>query len=85
MLVRVHSQRDDQVWEKNARNFSVGGNIQPKRDLTRFTKWPRYVIMQRKKRVLQQRLTVPPALNQFTKTLDANTGSSHELVVCVGM
>jgi len=64
------------VWEKNPRNFSVGGNIQPKRDLTRFTKWPRYVIMQRKKRVLQQRLTVPPALNQFTKTLDANTAAN---------
>jgi len=64
------------VWEKNPRNFSVGGSIQPKRDLTRFTKWPRYVIMQRKKRVLQQRLTVPPALNQFTKTLDANTAAN---------
>eukprot|EP00299_Pterocystis_sp_00344_P007638 c2562_g1_i1.p1 GENE.c2562_g1_i1~~c2562_g1_i1.p1 ORF type:complete len:259 (-),score=67.93 c2562_g1_i1:45-821(-) len=60
------------VWEKKARNYSVGGNIQHKRDLTRFTKWPHYIIMQRKKRILQQRLTVPPALAQFTRTLDAN-------------
>jgi large subunit ribosomal protein L7Ae len=64
------------VWESKPRNFSVGGNIQPKRDLTRFTRWPKYVIMQRKKRVLQQRLTVPPVLNQFTKTLDANTAAN---------
>jgi len=64
------------VWEKKTRNFGIGGDIQPPRDLTRFTKWPRYVVMQRKKRVLQQRLTVPPALNQFTKTLDANTAAN---------
>jgi len=64
------------IWEKHPRNFGAGGDIQPKRDLTRFTKWPRYIIMQRKKRVLQERLTVPPAINQFTKTLDANTAAN---------
>jgi len=64
------------IWEKNARNYGIGGNIQPKRDLTRFTRWPRYIVMQRKKRVLQERLTVPPAINQFTKTLDANTAAN---------
>nr|XP_029150122.1 syntaxin-22-like [Arachis hypogaea] len=30
------------------------------------------VLIQRKKRILKQRLKVPPALNQFTKTLDKN-------------
>ncbi|EPY39295.1 large subunit ribosomal protein L7Ae [Angomonas deanei] len=36
-------------------------------------RWPTFVTMQRKKRVLQRRLKVPPALNQFTKVLDRTT------------
>jgi len=64
------------VWEKKPRNFGVGNDIQPKMDLTRFTKWPRYVLLQRRRRVLQQRLKVPPAINQFTKTLDTNTAAN---------
>merc|ERR1712167_556048 len=45
---------------------------EPKRDLTRFVRWPRYIMMQRQRRVLYQRLRVPPAINQFTKTLTSN-------------
>jgi large subunit ribosomal protein L7Ae len=56
--------------EKAPRNFGIGGAIQPKRDLTRYVKWPEYVRLQRQRRILTQRLKVPPALNQFTKTLD---------------
>lgn len=44
--------------EKKPRNFSVGNDIQPKRDLTRYVKWPKYINLQRKKRVLLQRLKV---------------------------
>jgi hypothetical protein len=43
-------------------------------------KWPKYVRIQRQRRVLNQRLRVPPALNQFTKTLDKNLGESFSLV-----
>jgi large subunit ribosomal protein L7Ae len=51
----------------------VGGNIRPKgRDLSRFVKWPQYVRLQRQRAVLYQRLKVPPAVNQFTKTLSKN-------------
>merc|ERR1712048_928199 len=64
------------IWEKKPRNFGIGNDLQPKRDVTRFTKWPRYVVLQREKRVLQQRLKVPPVLNQFTKTLDQNTAAN---------
>ena len=35
-------------------------------------RWPKYVRIQRQRRVLNQRLKVPPALNRFTKTLDKN-------------
>merc|ERR1712232_496918 len=64
------------VWEKKSRNFGIGRDIQHKRDVTRFTKWPRYVTLQRKRRVLEKRLKVPPALAQFTRTLDSNTAAN---------
>lgn len=35
------------LFEKNPRNFRIGGNIQPKRDLTRFVRWPKYIRIQR--------------------------------------
>jgi len=43
-----------------------------KRDLTRYVKWPRYIRIQRQRKVLYNRLKVPPAVNQFTRTLDRN-------------
>jgi large subunit ribosomal protein L7Ae len=47
--------------------------IQPKgRDLSRFVRWPKYVRVQRQKKILLQRLKVPPAIHQFSKTLDKN-------------
>ena len=35
-------------------------------------KWPRYVILQRQRKVLSQRLKVPPTVNQFKNTLEKN-------------
>lgn len=47
--------------------------MQPKgRDLSRFVKWPAYIRLQRQRKILYQRLKVPPSINQFTKTLDKN-------------
>jgi len=63
------------LFEKDSRNFAIGGDIQPKRDLTRFTKWPEYVRLQRQRKILKLRLKVPPAINQFTKVLDRNTAT----------
>ncbi|XP_019450956.1 PREDICTED: 60S ribosomal protein L7a-1 [Lupinus angustifolius] len=64
------------LFEKRPKQFGIGGALPPKRDLTRFVKWPKTVQLQRKKRILKQRLKVPPALNQFTKTLDKNLATS---------
>jgi len=61
------------LFEKRPRNFGIGQDIQPKRDLTRFVKWPKYIKLQRQRRVLLHRLKVPPTINQFTHTLDKNT------------
>merc|ERR1719218_71716 len=60
------------LFEKTPRNFRLGGDIQPKRDVARFTRWPKYIQLQRMKRILLQRLKVPPALNQFNMTIDKN-------------
>jgi large subunit ribosomal protein L7Ae len=65
------------LFEKNARDFRIGRDILPKkRDLSRYVKWPRYVRIQRQRAILRQRLKVPPALNQFTRTLDKNQATN---------
>jgi len=63
------------LFEKRTRNFGIGNDIQPRRDLSRFVRWPRYIRLQRQKRVLWQRLKVPPTINQFTKTVDKSTAT----------
>jgi len=60
------------LFEKRPRVFNIGGSLPPKRDISRFVKWPRNVKIQRQKRVLMHRLKVPPAINQFSRALDKN-------------
>ncbi|GMI85711.1 hypothetical protein like AT3G62870 [Hibiscus trionum] len=62
------------LFEKSPKQFDIGGTLPPKKDLQRFVKWPKVFCIQRKKRIPKQCLKVPPALNQFTKTLDKNLG-----------
>jgi large subunit ribosomal protein L7Ae len=60
------------LFEKAPRNYRLGGDIQPKRNLTRFVKWPKFIRLQRMKKVMMMRLKVPPALNQFNSAVDKN-------------
>ncbi|KAF8926212.1 60S ribosomal protein L8B, partial [Dissophora ornata] len=53
--------------EKTPKNFGVGQDVQPIKDLSRYVKWPEYVRLQRQRKILNLRLKVPPALNQFTQ------------------
>lgn len=63
------------VWNSfELKSVFLGQDIQPKRDLTRFVKWPRYIRLQRQRSILYKRLKVPPAINQFTQALDRQTG-----------
>jgi large subunit ribosomal protein L7Ae len=55
----------DPLIQKKAKNFAIGGDIQPKRDLTRFFRWPRYIRVQRQRAILLERLKIPPTINQF--------------------
>merc|ERR1711935_441526 len=56
--------------EKKPRVFSIGGDIRPSGDLTRFVKWPKYIRIQRSRRILYQRIKIPPAINQSKQTFD---------------
>lgn len=60
------------LFEKRPKNFNIGGTVQPKRDLTRYVRWPKYIRLQRQRRILMQRLKVPPALNHFNHAIDKN-------------
>lgn len=60
------------LFESTPRSFRIGAHIQPKRDVTRFVRWPQYILLQRQKRILYQRLKVPGVVNQFTHTLSAD-------------
>merc|ERR1711972_1583 len=42
----------------------------------RFVRWPKYVRLQRMKKVMLMRLKVPPALNQFNAACDKNQAAS---------
>jgi len=64
------------LFSKDPRDYRIGRDIQPKRDLGRFVKWPRYVRIQRQRKILTQRLKVPPAINQFTQTLEKNAAAN---------
>jgi large subunit ribosomal protein L7Ae len=65
-------KRQDPLFQATPRNFRVGGDIRPTRDLSRFVKWPRYVRLQRQRKILKERLKIPPSLQQFKTTLDKN-------------
>jgi large subunit ribosomal protein L7Ae len=69
---RLAAQRgsEDPLYPARKKNFRIGNDVQHKRNLTRFVKWPRYVRVQRQRKVLYERLKIPPAINQFLKPLD---------------
>jgi len=63
----------DPLFPSRKRVFRLGQDVLPTgRDLGRYVKWPRYVRLQRQKKVLYQRLKVPPSIHQFTNTLNKN-------------
>lgn len=53
-------------------SFNLFSLLQVKRDLSRFVKWPKNVRIQRQKKILLQRLSVPPAIAQFKHTVEKN-------------
>lgn len=64
------------MFHERKREMRLGGAILPKgRDLGRFVRWPRYIRVQRQKKILNERLKVPPAINQFRSAVKQNQAS----------
>ena len=58
------------LCQPNQKNFRFGNDVRPRIVKSRFVKFPRYVQLQRQKRILMKRLKCPPALAQFFDPLD---------------
>lgn len=69
----IEKKPKNPLFEKNPKNFGIGSDIQPKRNLSRYVRWPFYVRLQRQRSVLKKRLKIPPPINQFNRTADKNT------------
>jgi len=54
----VSLQPSSPLYERRPKAFGIGGALPVKRDVRRFVKWPKYVRVQRQRRVLLQRLKV---------------------------
>jgi len=63
------------LFEKRPKQFGIS-RIPPKRDLTRFVRWPKYIRLQRQRKILMLRMKVPPPINQFTKAIDKNNATN---------
>ncbi|CAG9475857.1 60S ribosomal protein L7-3, putative [Plasmodium vivax] len=57
------------IFEKKKKSNIIGVGVRAKRDLSKYVKWPKYIRIQRKKKILLERLKVPPSINQFNHTL----------------
>ena len=55
------------------KKFGIGQDIPPKmKYLGRMIKWPKYIRLQKQKKILMERLKVPPVIAQFQHTLEKN-------------
>lgn len=70
-----NTAKKNPLVESRPKNFGIGQGIQPKRNVSRYVKWPEYVRLQRQKKVLSLRLKVPPSIAQFSTVLDKNTAA----------
>lgn len=64
------------LCQPQKRNFRLGNHIRPSIIKSRFVKWPRYVRLQRQKRILFRRLKVPSGIAQFLNVLDSSNTTS---------
>lgn len=59
-------------YERRVRSNETTRKFSSKKNLTRFVKWPKYIRIQRQRRIFCQKLKIPPAIFQFTRSLDKN-------------
>jgi len=64
------------LFIKDPRNFRIGGDLRPGKNLSRLVKWPKYIRLQRQRAIMKKRLKIPPAIHQFAHTLEKNHASN---------
>jgi len=69
------ARKKNPLIEARRRVYGIGQHLPPKRDLSRFVRWPKYIRIQRQRRILMTRFKVPPPINQFNRTLDKNAAT----------
>lgn len=62
----------ENLFQSKPRNHKIGNAIQSKRDLSRYVKWPKYILLQRQRKILFNRLKVPAVINQFSFTMSSD-------------
>jgi len=70
---KIKSDFTNQLLKKQSKLFGLGGDLPPRRDVRRFVKWPRYIRVQRRRRILYQSIKVPSIISQLSRPLDKNT------------
>ena len=60
------------VIKTSRKTTNIGIGIHKVKDLTRYVRWPQYIRIQRQKALLQSRLKVPTAVNQFYHPVSKN-------------
>jgi len=70
------ARKKNPLIESRRRTHGIGQRLAPAKDLSRFVKWPKYIRLQRQRRVLLSRFKVPPPINQFSRTLDKNSATN---------
>jgi len=73
---KIWKNKHPHLFNEIHRDYSIGQAVQPKRDLSRMVRWPRYIRIQRQRKILIDRLKVPPPINQFAKTLEKNSAAN---------
>jgi len=74
-LVKEWKNKHPHLFTELNKDYSIGNDVQPKRNLSRMVRWPRYIRLQRQRKILMNRIKIPPAINQFSKTVDKNSAS----------
>lgn len=74
MTRRVKAAPEKNIQDSDLANqhhlFAEAKEEQVIADFTKHVTWPKYVRLQRQRRILMKRLKVPPAINHFNHTLD---------------
>lgn len=75
------AKESNPLIEARPKSFVVGGALRPATNVSRYVKWPKYVRIQRQRKVLGLRLKIPPAIAQLKTVLDKNTaGQAFKLL-----